>query len=529
MNLKSRLLGLAFASADVLLELDGSHNVVFALGAGPMPGVDPVKAWLGSSLDDMLASASHADVAQALSRLTPGVRLAPVDVLINCPGQHVRRARLRLFKLPELSPAVSCALTWEGPAFSLALPESPPLLDAQGLMGRVRDALESSTHDPAVTVSFVEVHGLAGVDEPQRRASARIDAVLQSASVDGASAGRLADERYAVVRAPGDLRDVATEIRQAGEIEGLVLDVEALTATLPGNIAPGVTLKALRFALERYIRDGGAARPEIVFADSLKKTLKEADRFQALVRNGTFQLQYQPIVDLATRATHHFEALARLGDTAGPAETIRMAEELGLIESFDLAVADKALRQLQRPGFGLTRVAINVSGASLTRDDYVAGLLQLTAPDPAIRKRLLVEITETSAIKDLDSANRRLSALRKAGIRICLDDFGAGAASFDYLRRLPADIIKIDGVFVKDIESERSRTLIAHVVKLADDLGMTTIAEMVESEEQAEVIRSLGVNFGQGWAFGRPTAEPVVPAHDAAAAARRIGSVTAWG
>jgi EAL domain-containing protein (putative c-di-GMP-specific phosphodiesterase class I) len=256
--------------------------------------------------------------------------------------------------------------------------------------------------------------------------------------------------------------------------------------------------------------------------------LKEADRFRALVRNGTFQLHYQPIVDIETRAPHHFEALARLGGDISPSDTIRMAEELGLIQGFDLAVAEKALRQLERPGFGLTRVAINVSGASLTRDDYVTGLLQLTGPDPAIRKRLIVEVTETSAIQDLEGATRRLGALRKAGIRICLDDFGAGAASFEYLRRLPADTIKIDGAFVKDLESERSRTLIAHLVKLAGDLGMTTIAEMVESAEQAEIIQALGVNFGQGWAFGRPTAEPVLLTPEPAAA-RRVGSVTAWG
>jgi len=528
MNFKSRLLGLAFASADVLVELDGTRRVVFALGAGPLPGVDPATAWLGASLDDMVGKQSRGAVRQALAQLTPGVRPAPVDVLINCPDEHVRRARLHLFELPELSPTVSCALTWEGPAFSLALPESPPMLDAQGLIARLRRALGPPAPDPPLNISFVEVLGLAGAGETHRRASARVQAVLQAASMDGASAGRLADERFALVRHADDVRDVAAEIRQAGEIEGLVLAVDASAATIRGDLSPAVTLKALRFALELYIREGGAARSDLAFADSLQRTLKEADGFRAVVRTGAFQLQYQPIVDLATRTTHHFEALARLADAAGPAETIRMAEELGLIEGFDLAVAEKVLRQLKRPGFGLTRVAINVSGVSLARDDYVAAILELTAPAPAIRKRLIVEVTETAVIQDLDGANRRLAALRKAGIRICLDDFGAGAASYDYLRRLTADTIKIDGAFVKDLASDRSRTLIAHLVKLAGDLEMTTIAEMVESEEQAEVIQALGVNMGQGWAFGRPTAEPVAPAIEATAA-RRKGPVTAWG
>ncbi|MBU1383589.1 MAG: EAL domain-containing protein [Alphaproteobacteria bacterium] len=527
MDTKSRLLGLAFASADVLLELDGSRHVVFALGAGPLPGVDPAAAWLGMSLDDMLGETSREVVFEALARITPGVRLPAVDILINCPDQHVRRATLRLFELPELSPAISCALTWEGPACSVVLPDSPPMLDAQGLMGRVRSALEGSAQTAPLAISFVEVLGLAGGEEPHRRATARIEAVLQTSSLDGASAGRLADERFAVVCAADDVREVAAEIRQAGEVEGLVLAVEACASALPDNAPPAVCLKALRFALELYIRQGGAARPDLAFSDSLRQTLKEAEQFRALVQGRKFQLQYQPIVHLETRATHHFEALARLGGDTGPAETIRMAEELGLIEGFDLAVAEKTLRQLERPGFGLTRVAINVSGASLANDDYVVGLLRMTAATPDVCKRLIVEVTETSAIKDLDGANRRLKALQKTGMKICLDDFGAGAASYDYLRRLTADTVKIDGTFVKDVASDRSRTLIAHLVKLAGDLGMTTIAEMVETEEQAALVQALGVEFGQGWTFGRPTAEPVAPTPEPAPA-RRVGSVTGW-
>ncbi|MDY6923507.1 MAG: EAL domain-containing protein [Pseudomonadota bacterium] len=528
MDTKSRLLGLAFASADALLELDAARKVVFAVGAGPLPGVDPAAAWPGTALDDMVGEASRPVVARALAQITPGVRLPSVDVLIVCPDQHVRRAKLRLFELPELSPAVSCALTWEGPAFSLALPEAPPLLDARGLMDRLRGALEAPEQNARLAVSFVEVHGLVGDEEPHRRATARIEAALQTSSLDGASAGRLADERFAVICAAGDAGEVAAEIRQAGEIEGLVLAVEACVAAVPDTAPTGVCLKALRFALELYIRQGGAARPDLAFSDSLRQTLKEAEQFRTLVRGRKFQLQYQPIVHLETRAAHHFEALARLGGDTGPAETIRMAEELGLIEGFDLAVAEKTLRQLERPGFGLTRVAVNVSGASLANDDYVVGLLRMTAATPEVCRRLIVEVTETSAIQDLDGANRRLKALQKTGMKICLDDFGAGAASYEYLRRLTADTVKIDGTFVKDIASDRSRTLIAHLVKLAGDLGMTTIAEMVETEEQARMVQALGVEFGQGWAFGRPTAEPVAQTPEPAPA-RRVGSVTGWG
>ena len=121
-------------------------------------------------------------------------------------------------------------------------------------------------------------------------------------------------------------------------------------------------------------------------------------------------------------------------------------------------------------------MAINVSGASIGADGYVEGLLRMTAASPTIRSRLLVELTETAAIGDLDAATRRLTALRNKGIQICLDDFGVGAASLDYLHRLPADIVKIDGRFVRDITTdERSRALISHVVRLCLDLKMATV------------------------------------------------------
>ena len=509
MTAKSRLLGLAFASADVLLELDGSRRVAFALGAGPVRGIDPALAWTGRLLDDLLDAPSRATVAEALKGLTPGVRAAPVDVLVRCPDGQARRARMRVFELPDLAPAVSCAMTWEGAAFAVDRPGPASMLDIQGLLGRVRTAIETPGDAPDVALAFVEVCGLGAADESHQRAAARIEAVLQSASLDGASAGRMTEDRYALLRRADDSRDVVDAVRDAAAIEGVTLAVEATQATVPPGVSPGPALRALRFALEGFIREGGSSRPDLAFADHLRRTLTDSDRFRALVRDRTFELQYQPIVDLGTRATHHFEALARLGGEAGPAETIRMAEDLGLIGGFDLAVAEKALRQMRGPGFGLTKVAVNVSGASLGDDQYVSGLLRMTATAPDCRKRLIVEVTETSAITDLEAANRRLDGLRKAGVKVCLDDFGVGAASYDYLCRLTADIVKIDGGFVRDLASGRSHTLIAHLVKLCADLKMTTIAEMVETEEQAATLRALGVDQGQGWVFGRPTSKPV--------------------
>lgn len=174
------------------------------------------------------------------------------------------------------------------------------------------------------------------------------------------------------------------------------------------------------------------------------------------------------------------------------------------------------------------KFAVNVSGASLADDRYVEALLRMTASRPEDRKRLMVEVTESAAMAELDAANRRLGALRAAGIKVCIDDFGAGAASYDYLRALSVDAVKIDGRFVQNLDDDpRSQTMIAHLVGMCADLKVETIAEMIETQAIADILLNLGVDHGQGWLFGKAEAEPrtnLAPPEPA----RRRGEVVGW-
>ena len=228
--------------------------------------------------------------------------------------------------------------------------------------------------------------------------------------------------------------DMAGEMRELGLSEGVNLGVRSCEVDPDSGGDPLNALRALRFAVEACLKGDGIDRPDLAFTASLLRTLKEADTFRTIVRDREFDLHYQPIVDLNTGAVHHFEALARFRGTTGPAETIHMAEELALIGSFDVAVAEKALSRLLRPGSGLLKFAVNVSGASLADDRYVEAVLRMTSNKPDERRRLIVEVTESAALADVEAANRRLGALRAAGIQVCIDDFGAGSASYDYLR-----------------------------------------------------------------------------------------------
>jgi EAL domain-containing protein (putative c-di-GMP-specific phosphodiesterase class I) len=527
MPIRKRLLGFAFATADLLVELSPNGCVVMALGVGPAGGIGP-DVFQSKPLADRLAPGGGKILTKALGALRPGARTSAVPLLLTCGDGKVRRATLRAFMLPELAPNISCSLSYEGPIFASAPEEFSPVLTAAGFLDSARSTLNDADAGP-FSISFIDLGGLADIGAEGERATARVEATLQSASIDGASAARLTPERYALLRDRDDKRDLVGEVREVVRNEGLDLKISGSTASMP-TCPPVNALRALRFTVEGCLAEGGLDNPDAAFNSAMARTMQEAAGFQALVKARAFNLHYQPIVDLKSGAVHHFEALSRFNGDASPINTIRMAEELALTEDFDLAVAEKALQRLRKPGSGLLKIAINVSGASLASDSYVDALLKMTAAAPDERRRLIVEITESAAVADIAAANRRLGALREAGIKLCIDDFGAGAASLEYIHGLSVDTVKIDGKFIQGMEQDpKARTVVAHLVELCSSLKLTTIAEFVETEPTAELLRGLGVDYAQGWLFGKAEAEPRTILQNSPAPVRRKGAVASWG
>ena len=534
MTIRTRLLGFAFASSDLLLELDADGLTVFGLGSGPSIDLS-AESFYGVALSHRVDPASVEPLNTLLKALRPGARSAPIEMLFLAGTGRMRRATARFFLLPDLAPNVSCSVTWEGPAYSLHDPAAPPALAPEAFLNRAREVMAPPAEPRELAIAFVNVEGLAAAQsmgEAGERLNARVEAALQAASVGGATAGKLGPERFALIRERSDKADLAGEMEEIGRVEGFELSAGSSESDLTAGGESLSALRALRVAVESCLRDGGTGSPDLSFTAALSQTLNDAHAFQTMVRDRRFELHYQPIVDLKTGAVHHFEALARFKGTNSPAEAIHMAEEMALIDSFDVAVAEKALNRLRQKGAGLLKFAVNVSGASLADDRYVQALLRMTSARPEERKRLIVEVTESAALSDVEAANRRLGGLRAAGIKVCIDDFGAGAASYDYLRRLLVDTVKIDGTFVQGLETDpRARTLISHLVELCRSLKVQTIAEMIETQAAADILREVGVDHGQGWLFGKAEAEPrtVLAYGEPAAAVRRVGAVSGWG
>jgi EAL domain-containing protein (putative c-di-GMP-specific phosphodiesterase class I) len=242
-----------------------------------------------------------------------------------------------------------------------------------------------------------------------------------------------------------------------------------------------------------------------------------------------FSLVYQPVVWLKTGELHHHEVLVRFGDDASPFPMIRMAEELDLIEGLDLAVAEQAVEELVAAP--KLKLAVNISGRTITSPALPACVKALVGGKAALRGRLIFEITESAAIDDLAVADRHIQLLRGLGCMVCLDDFGAGAASLAYLQQLTLDVVKIDGRYIRELQhGGRESTFIRHLVSMCGELGVKTLAEMVESPEAEEAVRLAGVDFAQGYLYGAPVARPgPAQTRPSPVAARRRGAVESWG
>jgi diguanylate cyclase (GGDEF)-like protein/PAS domain S-box-containing protein len=239
----------------------------------------------------------------------------------------------------------------------------------------------------------------------------------------------------------------------------------------------------------------------------------EQDMRPAMGRD-EFRVYYQPLVDARSRRITGFEALARwqhpTRGLVGPDLFIGVAEETGFILTLGAWVLGEACRQLAewREVYGAhLKVSVNLSARQLSDPglvDYIDSTLKSTGLEPGA---LLLEITESVLMANVEASFQTLEAIKTLGVGVTVDDFGTGYSSLAYLTQVPLDFLKIDRSFVAQLEhDEKSSVLASTVINLAHNLGVRTVAEGVETEGQANILRALGCDLLQGFLFGRPAA-----------------------
>jgi len=294
----------------------------------------------------------------------------------------------------------------------------------------------------------------------------------------------------------------------------------AVTVTVGGVTAPrhartvpdifSRAMDALHAARDKRPGSFTAYRPNVERDALRRESLRATDEIVAALNERRIVLAYEPVVEAKSRKLAFHECLMRVnradGGMAHAGEIVPVAEKLGLVRMLDHRMMELVVEELAAsPDF---RASVNVSPPSTLDPQWAAGLAALLRANPGTAERLIVEITETAAIQDIDDARGFVTRIKDLGCRVAIDDFGAGHTSFRNLRKLGADIVKIDGEFVQNIvKSQEDRAFVHTLIDLSRRLGHQTVAEWVQDEEAAALVADWGCDYLQGALIGLASTE----------------------
>ena len=389
--------------------------------------------------------------------------------------------------------------------------------------GHVERALSGPGRD-RVAVLFVDLDGFKDVNDSFGhqagdvlliQTAERLSGVVRAGDVVARFGG---DEFVSLLAhcTDADAIRVAERFREELSRPYQVAGRELVVSASIGLARPGPTDDAddaLRNADLALYQAKAAGRDRVmVFEPSMHATavrrLEGAARLRRTLSEGRLKLAYQPIVDLRTGSIRGMEALLRFHDGEfddwTTAEAVAAAEESGLIVPLGLWVLNEAMTQVAEwRGVGLdVAVAINVSARQLDGTDFVSEVSKTLARYGIPASNLQVELTENQLVRDFEDSTRELSRLRALGIKVSLDDFGTGYSSLSYLTQLPLDGLKLDRALVE--RAGGARDIVPSVLRLGRDLGLSVIAEGVETIEQLIMLREVGATLGQGFLLSRP-------------------------
>lgn len=361
--------------------------------------------------------------------------------------------------------------------------------------------------------------------------SQRLDGCLRASDI----VGRLGSDRFGIVLSHCD-EDAATQaaerillsVRRAPiEIGGSQVHVTASAGAVIFPKQSNTSFDVIAKAEGALLSAKEAGRDCMSFYEmseqqrqSHRTNLDVGEQVKQALKDDRLVLAYQPVVDAADGQVRYHECLLRMvmpdGELVTAARFVPVVEQLGLMRTIDRRVLDLAIRELR--AYPEVSLAINISGLTAADRSWLRALVTRVGKRPDLAERLIVEITETAALHDIEDSARFVAAVRELGCQVAIDDFGAGYTTFRHLRALTADVVKIDGSFVKNInDSSENQLFVRNLLSLARSFGLATVAECVENAEEAAYLAAEGIDLLQGYYFGKPLVTPawrVAKPHD---------------
>jgi diguanylate cyclase (GGDEF)-like protein len=367
-----------------------------------------------------------------------------------------------------------------------------------------------------------EVYGVDAADD----AIVAIGRLLAQAAGPAAILGRTAGNKFGVVLPACDAAgmnaragDMRTAVREnvvetsAGRIS-ITVSAGAVVAPEAAETAQQAMARAEE-ALDRAKAQGRGGyaiyTPSPQRESSRRRAVSIGDQILSALAEDRLVIAYQPIVEARTGKLDSYECLARIlradGSPMPAGDFIPVAEQLGLVRHIDRRILDLSLEGLRRNPD--VQLALNVSGMTASDRMALDSFAQTLEANYAVAPRLIVELTETAALLDIEESVRFTARLREIGAKVAIDDFGAGYTSFRNLQALRVDMVKIDGSFVRGLAGNPDNLVFVRtLVDLARNFRLQTVAEWVSDQREADILCAMGVDFLQGFYFGKPEIAP---------------------
>jgi len=365
-------------------------------------------------------------------------------------------------------------------------------------------------------------YGSAAGDRVLVEVARRLDQCLRTTDV----IGRLGSDRFGVVLAfcsPDDAAMIGERIVETMRQNPIVIDTNRLHVTLSiGSVhfpdqartSFDVIINAEAALLKAKAAGRDCVKPYEMSEEQRlnhRANMELGEQVTQALKEDRLVFAYQPVVDALTHEVRYYECLLRMltpdGSVIAAGRFIPVVERLGLMRALDRRTLELVVHDLEcHPDVTL---AFNISGVTAADRGWLRALIAQLKDRRDLANRMIIEITETAALFDIDDSARFVSVLRGLGCEVALDDFGAGYTTFRHLKALTVDVVKIDGSFVRDLaHSTENQLFIRNLLSLARVFNLVTVAECVETNEEAAILANEGVDLLQGYFFGRPELTP---------------------
>ncbi len=525
---RDRFLAFSFASADLFLEVNETGIVDFALGAArSLTGINE-KTLIGQNWLTIFSNEDRHILTKMETRARAAERCGPYLVTLDQTLGNGQRAILTAIKMPN-SDGLYITLGFSNAMMAqlsdmMKAQNEYELLDKDTFLLAAKDAIDvarATGQDLDMTLLDIEnigeIKSKMGNDWWDSFRGA-VTELLCSQSADGQAAAEIDDGKYSILHDKSVTTDsllaqlTALAQEKAPNEENIEIKGKTIQADIQ-SLSERDASKALVYTINEFERKGTSLNIETLnsgFKAYVSANAHKIQQFKTMIEQLSFDFHYQPVVDIDTLSVSHYEMLARFKNQGSTQEWIIFGEDIGMAADFDIAACERAINYLLYKSQGRdTKFAVNLSGQSIQNEQFFKTLLAKLDLNKHLAKRMIFEITESTTIKELDMVNNFIKTLQDRGYKVCLDDFGAGSASFQYLQSLHIDYLKIDGQYTRKLlTSQRDAVMVKNLARMCQDLGVTVIAEVVETIEQARMIKEMGIPLAQGFLYSKPLPKP---------------------